>query len=96
MSILRQKPTKSGLNGADAVQTLQVPVKPVGPVVIRNMRDVRYVYQGETKRYEFPPAGTLLVDRRDVPELLAKLSRGGGCCGYSDPGGSQLFMEVRQ
>lgn len=98
MLTLQQRPTKSVRDvEVEEVQIPPAPVKPVkllGPVVIRNMQSVRYVYQGMIQRYDFPPAGTLPVDRKDVPILLAKLTRGGGCCGYVDPGGRQLFTEV--
>jgi hypothetical protein len=56
-----------------------------------NNTTFRYVYQGKTKRYVFPPLGTLPVNAEDVEGLRAIETRGGGCCGTGDVGGQKYF-----
>jgi len=56
-----------------------------------NNTTFRYVNQGKTKRYVFPPLGTLPVNAEDVEGLRAIETRGGGCCGTGDVGGQKYF-----
>ena len=59
-------------------------------VKVQSQLSYRYVY----KQYVFGPNETVEIAVEDLPELLAKKTRGGGCCGPRIPGGQPLFREV--
>lgn len=42
--------------------------------------------------YAFEPLGVCEVRSEDVDYILGLVSRGGGCCGSSDPGGRAYFV----
>ena len=64
-------------------------VPPVS-VKVQSQLSYRYVY----KQYVFEPTAIVDVAVDDLPELLAKTSRGGGCCGSRSSLGQPLFREV--
>lgn len=81
------------------VQTLTEPTGEVGGtrlVKVRSLRSWRVIITPNEvpsgSRYVFEANGVCdSVAQQDLPTLLAIVSRGGGCCGHSVPGGQPYF-----
>lgn len=64
---------------------------------IQSLIDSRLLYAGQVsqRQYEWSRAGdVILVDERDVPELLSKRLGGRLCCGENISDGNRIFQEM--
>lgn len=63
-------------------------------IKVRSLLDSRLLYTGQVsgQQYEWSRAGSITeVDKRDVPELLAKRIGTGSCCGGQARDGNRVF-----